>query len=180
MKSNVIKFRGVAALALLLAAGGFANNARADVITVDAFASTGAGTPITIGASSTPQYSFINGLYLGNYQSLYIQGDNGSKVAFPFNGTTQMLLPMVATDIFGTATDGDYQLAFDIGTTAYTGLATVIGVDGAQEITTITFNPLVNAVPEPSTWAMMIFGLCGLGFVAYRRKKKGLGLRLAA
>jgi PEP-CTERM motif-containing protein len=26
------------------------------------------------------------------------------------------------------------------------------------------------AVPEPSTWAMMILGFCGLGFMAYRRK----------
>jgi PEP-CTERM motif len=26
------------------------------------------------------------------------------------------------------------------------------------------------AVPEPSTWAMIILGFCGLGFMAYRRK----------
>jgi hypothetical protein len=30
----------------------------------------------------------------------------------------------------------------------------------------------VSAVPEPSTWAMMLLGFCGLGFVAYRRKNK--------
>jgi hypothetical protein len=30
----------------------------------------------------------------------------------------------------------------------------------------------VNAVPEPSTWAMMILGFCGLGFMAYHRKSK--------
>ena len=27
----------------------------------------------------------------------------------------------------------------------------------------------ISAVPEPSTWAMMIFGFAGLGFMAYRR-----------
>ncbi|HEV7453681.1 MAG TPA: PEPxxWA-CTERM sorting domain-containing protein [Candidatus Saccharimonadales bacterium] len=27
-------------------------------------------------------------------------------------------------------------------------------------------------VPEPSTWAMMILGFCGVGFMAYRRKAK--------
>jgi PEP-CTERM motif len=27
-----------------------------------------------------------------------------------------------------------------------------------------------RAVPEPSTWAMMLLGLAGLGFMAYRRK----------
>lgn len=35
----------------------------------------------------------------------------------------------------------------------------------------------IAAVPEPSTWAMMIFGFFGVGFMAYRRR--GQGLRLA-
>jgi hypothetical protein len=30
----------------------------------------------------------------------------------------------------------------------------------------------VSAVPEPSTWAMMILGFASVGFVAYRRKAK--------
>ena len=30
----------------------------------------------------------------------------------------------------------------------------------------------VAAVPEPSTWAMMILGFAGIGFTAYRRKPK--------
>jgi hypothetical protein len=29
---------------------------------------------------------------------------------------------------------------------------------------------LTNGVPEPSTWAMMILGFAGVGFMAYRRK----------
>jgi hypothetical protein len=29
-----------------------------------------------------------------------------------------------------------------------------------------------SAVPEPSTWAMMILGFAGIGFMAYRRKSK--------
>jgi hypothetical protein len=32
---------------------------------------------------------------------------------------------------------------------------------------------VVAAVPEPSTWAMMILGFAGVGFMAYRRKSKG-------
>ena len=31
---------------------------------------------------------------------------------------------------------------------------------------------LFSAVPEPSTWAMMILGFFGVGFMAYRRKSK--------
>jgi len=33
-------------------------------------------------------------------------------------------------------------------------------------------NTLVTDVPEPSTWAMMILGFAGVGFMAYRRKSK--------
>lgn len=32
--------------------------------------------------------------------------------------------------------------------------------------------PLTSAVPEPSTWAMMILGFVGVGFVSYRRRSK--------
>jgi hypothetical protein len=29
-----------------------------------------------------------------------------------------------------------------------------------------------SAVPEPSTWAMMLIGFAGVGIIAYRRKSK--------
>jgi hypothetical protein len=31
---------------------------------------------------------------------------------------------------------------------------------------------VVSAVPEPSTWAMMIVGFAGIGFMVYRRTAK--------
>ncbi len=31
---------------------------------------------------------------------------------------------------------------------------------------------LTSSVPEPSTWAMMLVGFGGLGFAAYRRRRK--------
>jgi hypothetical protein len=34
----------------------------------------------------------------------------------------------------------------------------------------------VAAVPEPATWSMMILGFAGIGFMAYRRSRKGLAL----
>ncbi len=34
----------------------------------------------------------------------------------------------------------------------------------------LTFEAIATAVPEPSTWAMMILGVMGVGFMAYRRK----------
>ncbi|SIO46631.1 PEP-CTERM protein-sorting domain-containing protein [Bradyrhizobium erythrophlei] len=39
---------------------------------------------------------------------------------------------------------------------------------------------LTASVPEPSTWAMMILGFLGVGFMAYRRKSgSGAALRIA-
>jgi hypothetical protein len=48
---------------------------------------------------------------------------------------------------------------------------TSVNNDGTYNV---TFQILgtVSAVPEPSTWAMMILGFAGVGFMAYRRKSK--------
>jgi hypothetical protein len=35
-----------------------------------------------------------------------------------------------------------------------------------------TMTPITAAIPEPSTWAMMILGFAGVGFVTYRRKSR--------
>jgi hypothetical protein len=40
-------------------------------------------------------------------------------------------------------------------------------------IATLTVSKHVGAVPEPSTWAMMLLGFAGIGFAAYRKKKTG-------
>jgi hypothetical protein len=37
----------------------------------------------------------------------------------------------------------------------------------------------VAAVPEPSTWAMMVLGFAGVGFMAYRRKNNKVSFRVA-
>jgi hypothetical protein len=45
-------------------------------------------------------------------------------------------------------------------------------VQGFDVRTDGAFTTGVGAVPEPSTWAMMILGFAGIGFIAYRRKAK--------
>jgi PEP-CTERM motif len=62
-----------------------------------------------------------------------------------------------------------------------------IGFTSSSPFTTITINDptsglaidnftsatgLQSAVPEPSTWAMLLLGFAGVGFMAYRRKSK--------
>jgi hypothetical protein len=41
------------------------------------------------------------------------------------------------------------------------------------------FSDNISGVPEPSTWAMVILGFAGVGFMAYRRKQNGPALRVA-
>lgn len=42
----------------------------------------------------------------------------------------------------------------------------------------LTPGGILTPVPEPSTWAMMILGFAGVGFVAYRRKQSHPALRM--
>ena len=72
-------------------------------------------------------------------------------------------------------------LGSETNTTAYTeiGLFTLrqpwdgVALDSVASFD--SFN-VTSAVPEPSTWAMMILGFCGLGLMAYRRRHTTLRL----
>ena len=59
------------------------------------------------------------------------------------------------------------------GTSAYVSGYILQGGDGFLATTAS-----ISAVPEPSTWAMMLLGFCGLGFLAYRHKNQ-MALRAA-
>jgi hypothetical protein len=64
-------------------------------------------------------------------------------------------------------------VALDVGTF---GSKTDSGVDDEDVmlLPDATNGPPVPAVPEPSTWAMMILGFAGVGFMAYRRCKHAM------
>jgi hypothetical protein len=73
--------------------------------------------------------------------------------------------------------------------------ANTLGISTASDTISFAFDPpgggegntamgvvvtqVAAAVPEASTWAMMILGFLGLSFMAYRRKQNGPALRLA-
>jgi hypothetical protein len=58
----------------------------------------------------------------------------------------------------------------------YTGTETVYtsgyGQAGTGSIWFATVQTITPAVPEPSSWAMMILGFAGVGFMTYRRKSR--------
>jgi hypothetical protein len=57
----------------------------------------------------------------------------------------------------------------------WTGVNTIsIVADPSGPFTQVVFDNITVAVPEPSTWAMMILGFLGVGWIAYRRKSHAL------
>ncbi len=174
-----MKMPGLAMLGVVAAIGVMPVAAdAATTIAVDYTASP-AGTPITIGGAPTPQYSFILGTFFNGAAQYKIQANGGATVAFPDNGVQQMFLPAVTTRLEGiTFTEGDYQLRFNIGSLAYTGLATV--VDQGRRISVLSFSPVAAAVPEPASWAMMIVGFGAVGFAMRRRRKMAVRVAFAA
>jgi hypothetical protein len=71
------------------------------------------------------------------------------------------------TDIFGSN---------GIGTLYYAAGVEVMGGATAPSLSVFISLPdgfsLTAPVPEPSTWAMLLLGFAGVGFMAYRRKSK--------
>jgi hypothetical protein len=74
--------------------------------------------------------------------------------------------------VANTQNPGGYVIGFDL-----TSLGGFSKVDFTTGPTAFEF-AFTAPVPEPSTWAMMILGFVGLGFMAYRRKQSGPAIRL--
>ena len=77
------------------------------------------------------------------------------------SGTTKDNQPFQLVTLSGTLNAGSNTLEF-------------LGLTTSTDQTAFFENVSVAAVPEPSTWAMMILGFAGLGFLAYRRKNAAM------
>jgi hypothetical protein len=93
------------------------------------------------------------------------------------------------TVIGGVSSNGNGFADWTLSTVNLLGLATTDGIlfhavwtnasDGGESFFLLPTN-VPGAIPEPSTWAMMILGFLGVGFMAYRRKSQSQGhFRLA-
>jgi len=83
--------------------------------------------------------------------------DNGdfSRIGFEAKAGTGELIKTIKIEGLGLGFDNFKQLGF-----------------GFQQ-------DVVTGVPEASTWAMMVLGFAGVGFMAYRRRNQGSGFRIA-
>jgi hypothetical protein len=126
----------------------------------------------------TTKASFAAGTYSVSFDLAGSQGGAGNidpsshttKIEFSIGGVTQELT------LDPTAPFTTYTFLF---TTTGEGALTFRDLAGGNNnVGNILDNVTVSAVPEPSTWAMMILGFLGVGFMAYRRKS-GPALRIA-
>ena len=84
-------------------------------------------------------------------------------------------------ELFSTSyTKNELDTSYLFGITDSLSATTAAAVSGESFQTLVTSDPDVSirgvsfapSVPEPSTWAMMLLGFAGLGFMTYRRKSK--------
>ena len=112
----------------------------------------------------------------------------GSALSFTFNPTTDFLqvggLASGAGAIqYSPSTNDFYLQIFGLGgevpgvSLAFNQLGytqTSVSTDNyfytLNQTGTVSATPITAAVPEPSTWAMLLLGFAGIGFLAYRRK----------
>ena len=96
--------------------------------------------------------------------------DNGSLDIFGILGAESICVGAAAA--FSLCSDYVLPTAHGVaaGATGGSGAHYFVASEQAPVIT--LESKAVTGVPEPSTWAMMLLGFCGLGFLAYRRKNR--------
>ena len=116
-------------------------------------------------------YLYIGSLDAGN--SLTIVASNGTTVFTDSNWTT---IPGVTLPgdgdptIMGSTSNGWFRFTDAGGTiSSLTTAETGTDVGNSFEIGAIASS---SSVPEPSTWAMMLLGFAGLGFLCYRQSRR--------
>jgi hypothetical protein len=187
---------------LSLAAAFVSTSAMADVITFDGVGPGVGSHPVSspyqelnysISAPSglyylgygDPRYAGENNLFDSNYQdTTTLTTINGRPFAIQSIDLAEMYLgsqpSTEPTTFIGTLVGGGtVTQTFDVSNTSFqtylfggsfSGLTSVSWTATTETPQFANIN--VSAVPEPSTWAMLLLGFTGIGFMAYRRKSK--------
>jgi PEP-CTERM motif len=139
----------------------------------------------TVGAAPVG-WSYAN-IYGATYNGVVADSGCSAGTTCFFDGSVQAYDAI--SQSIQTTTGDVYQISFLLGEssnqTTFSSLSTNGDTtdNGGNGLDVLVYAqaglPIAGAVPEPSTWAMMILGFCGLGFMAYRRKQNGSALGLA-
>jgi hypothetical protein len=119
----------------------------------------------------TDAYSFGSSISSADFVSLAYKSNDKSADLTPasffeggLNADGTFTLPtFIIRDISG----------FPQFNTGDTGVWEVANAAGADSGSNGRFTPVVGgAIPEPSTWAMMLLGFAGLGYASYRASRR--------
>jgi hypothetical protein len=123
------------------------------------------------GSGIAGSLSFDNVFPIDAGSGILFQGTSDPHFFFNIFAPTGTSLGLGTHDAWASATDG---AGFLFGSLGFPGVCGNCVADGNLTITTALTVP----VPEPSTWAMLLLGFFGVGFLAYRRKNEIASLRL--
>ncbi len=127
-----------------------------------------------VAAGFTTGFSF-------NYTAVNVPGSVSVYSGLDGTGTllATLALPVTPSDsIPGCSGLGSFCPFFPIGV-AFAGTAMSVefaGVENQIVFDDVTFGSVTPGIPEPSTWAMMMLGLAGLGLAGRRRAKSSVAL----
>jgi hypothetical protein len=155
--------------------------AQTDTAFALSFLATGASTTITISGYQVPagETSSHNGLFLNGSGSnllgqtwTYTPAPSGALAAQFSDGTGVNEIELAGVTV-GSFDQFAQTVATIVGDTYTLDLLYTNSPNNQpSEFRVETSGALVTGVPEPSTWAMLLLGFAGVGFMAYRRKLK--------
>ena len=134
---------------------------------------------VSVGTSATPQSATLLVSSFANYIGLYWGSiDDYNNILITYTDSTS---DSVNSNLYGllSPSNGDQGLLGSKYVNIFTDKAIASITFSSQQKAFEFDNVAIAAVPEPSTWAMMILGFFGVGFLAYRRKSSGAALRIA-
>jgi PEP-CTERM motif len=102
------------------------------------------------------------------FGSAILEGSGGSSTfAFSFRG--DLILGVITGGFFSITANGTDILSEDVGDNSIINLGSILGPNIDLTIEGDGVFAFGGAVPEPSTWALMLLGFAGLGYAGYRK-----------
>jgi hypothetical protein len=129
------------------------------------------GANLIPGSGILGSLSFDNVYPIDAGAGILFQGISDPKFFFNIFAPTSSSLGLGTHTAWASATDGG---GFLYGSLGFANVCENCVAVGDLKITTALTAP----VPEPSTWAMMLLGFFGVGFLAFRRKTRIEALRI--
>jgi hypothetical protein len=141
--------------------------------------STGTGQFLSYGAGDVPDNGIAltsQALAAGSYTLSFLYG------TFSGNGSATQSLDIYINSVFAQTISSSFSTTVMAGvlqphSVGFSTAGGPISIEFRDNLSNSTFsidglldNVAISTVPEPSTWAMMIIGFAGVGFMAYRRK----------